>query len=123
MPKFVQPKHFNDAFNCPRCGVLSPQHWFDIVKSGDKIEIKDVDLFIIAGRRRASPYIKTSSEENSFRKAWDLTISICQHCNNYTIWENEQIIYPFQTELPEPHEDMYDDVKGIYQEATLVYKH
>ena len=33
------------------------------------------------------------------------------------------MIYPFETELPEAHEDMPDEVIGIYLEATLVFKH
>lgn len=123
MSKTVRPKYHEKAFNCPRCGVLAPQLWYGIDKTkNNSVEIEDIDLDI--SRVIGGTAITFASEtEPTYRHPWYLNISVCQHCFEYTVWENQSIIYPFETDLPEPHEDMMNDVKGIYQEAALIYQH
>ncbi|MED3710046.1 DUF4145 domain-containing protein [Peribacillus frigoritolerans] len=114
--KNVNPSYYLDAFNCPRCGVLAPQEWFPIYKSSEN------GLTLTRQKSIGGP--RVYSQVNSIGKLdWDLTLSICNHCSKYTVWENQLMIYPFETKLPDPHEDLFGDVKGIYEEAALVYKH
>lgn len=121
MSKTIPPNMYKDAFNCPRCGVLVPQNWYRVnppSSSDSKIptfETYDSNKLLIFRSARGS--------NGRSRADWNLCITVCSRCNNYGIWENQNLIYPFETGLPEPHEDMYEDVKGIYHEAMLVYQH
>lgn len=119
MAKTINPQYLLEAFNCPRCGVLVPQMWFTIAKDG----IANTLIKKIENPARDRVRNGIGAHNQQFRIDWDLTISICTHCHQYTIWENQNFIYPYENELPEPHEDMFKDVKGIYQEARDVYKH
>ncbi|MBT2717960.1 DUF4145 domain-containing protein [Bacillus sp. ISL-57] len=122
--KSVSPKYYLNAFNCPRCGVRAPQEWYKVYKDPQKNGpiINKVDNVTSVAKSIAFVSFINPTEPR-FRKEWDLDISMCDHCEKYTVWENKQIIYPFETELPNPHEDMLEDVKGIYEEAALVYQH
>lgn len=116
MAKTVQPTYRKDSFNCPRCGVLCPQSWYSI----DRANHNQPDATI---KFIAEPRDPALLRSGVYIYDWKLDISICHQCKEYTIWENRKIIYPFETELPEPHEDMPEEVKGIYIEAVQVYKH
>lgn len=118
------PGYYKTAFPCPRCSVLCPQNWYSITKGtpGEQlVNIVKVDIEMIQARnRRVMNYglIEGASDYD-----WNLDLSICDYCNEYTIWENEKIIYPFTIELPSAHIDMPGEVKGIYEEAAMVFKH
>lgn len=62
-------------------------------------------------------------QQQEFIRDWHLDISVCGHCYKYTVWENTKIIFPYTTELPQPHEDMPEEVRGIYSESMGVFKH
>ncbi|MGG3573891.1 DUF4145 domain-containing protein [Bacillus gobiensis] len=134
MTKTVAPKYYAKAFNCPRCGVLCTQNWFEVSGKEDKGNASarlinlDIDIDIIEEQRALARIKRSTSNINQVRVAkytydWKLELSICHHCKNYTLWENTKMIYPFETELPKAHEDMPGEVKGIYEEAALIYKH
>lgn len=46
-----------------------------------------------------------------------LMACFCQRCDNFSLWVNEQMIYPNQTAAPLPNEDLPEDVKKDYLEA------
>lgn len=121
MAKIIQPSYRRDAFNCPRCGVLCPQNWFSIDRHTHGFPDATITEYTPSLGPIGYPGYKLSVSDMVM--AWKLDISICHQCKNYTIWENKKIIFPYETELPEAHEDMPLDVKGIYEEATQVYKH
>lgn len=117
------PKYHSDAFHCPRCSVLVPHRWFTIKKRypyEDTIELTELSLeeAKLLGSTKIS-FGKNKEMDSS----WKLDLSWCSRCKEYTVWENKRIIYPFITTLPLPHEDMFEDVKEIYTEATGVFKH
>jgi len=114
------PSIFKDAFYCPRCSVLVPHIWFDISLSNSEkhdISVKKLDESGLALHKYN--YITT----NKRKRDWFLNISVCSRCNTYTLWENGNIIFPYEIDLPQPHEDMFEDVRQIYIEAMHVYKH
>ncbi|MCY7770670.1 DUF4145 domain-containing protein [Bacillus haynesii] len=117
----IQPLFHLAAFNCPNCGVLAPQKWFEI--SQPNILAQRIVGEMVNENRLNGPSAYVNGEPVMISKPWHLEISICSHCERYVIWENKKMIYPFKTELPEPHKDMHENVKKIYEEAMLVYKH
>jgi hypothetical protein len=134
MSKTTSPSFYRDAFNCTRCGVLVPQEWYRVHQPSNKTENEPTLTKINVNQVRAiggggdfSPGSLTGQGgggiSQRYHSPWDLCVSICLRCGLYTIWENQNILYPFETELPEPHEDMPVDAAGIYHEAVNVFKH
>ncbi|MBM7634950.1 DUF4145 domain-containing protein [Geomicrobium sediminis] len=111
MVENIVPSYGQDSFNCLRCGRLTPQKWY-MVRKINKFGITTIEAF--EGKRGY-----TNSEEYT----WYLDLSLCTYCNDYTIWESQKIIYPLTQEAPAPHVDMPEDVRKIYEEASMVYKH
>jgi Domain of unknown function (DUF4145) len=135
MAKRIQPSLNENAFNCPRCGVLCPHMHYEVKRRSESgecnISIEEIKLaqtkFIGKPRGIGSSNYMNVGDGNdnlkSRRRTWDLYITICTHCHEYTIWENQNIIYPFETTIPEAFSDMPDEVKRIYEEAQQVYQH
>lgn len=116
MIKYVAPTYCKDSYNCPRCEVRAPQKWYKV-----KQPQYGQAPFVV-------PYASADFNESldhGFQYSWSIGISICQHCFEYSIWERGVLIYPVQTDLPLPkaHNDMPDEVKVIYEEATKVFQH
>lgn len=89
--KFYKPKFLQEAFTCPYCGVYAHQHWGHLYGDVPDMKIKD------------------------FRYCF------CGHCYNYSIWLKERMVYPLETYLPDPNDDLSDEIKNIYNEARSVY--
>lgn len=47
-------------------------------------------------------------------------ICFCSHCKKYSIWYEEQMIYPDFSGVEPPNLDLSNDVKKDYLEATLI---
>lgn len=123
-----------NAFTCPRCGVLAPQELYQlnygIFLHSDKTLIAnklDIELFRLSLKKEHEQNrLSERKSGNSFRnsiKDWELHLTICTHCEKYTVWENQNIIFPLHTSLPDPEKDMPENVKAVYNEAALVFKH
>ncbi|MED4136004.1 DUF4145 domain-containing protein [Priestia megaterium] len=122
MPKIITPSHYKTDFNCPRCGVLAPQKWYGLKKPqpyNGELEIHEVNISRLP---RYAP-LSVGIRVEKIIVPWRLDISVCQHCVEYSVWDNGNLVYPFENELPSAHEDMPSEVKTIYNEATLVFKH
>lgn len=119
MAKYITPKYVEEAFNCPRCGVLVPHKWYSINSLNDQNEKPTISELNLQSER----FRGFINNNERYRLDWKLDLSICTYCKEYTIWENRNIIYPLESNLPKPHDDMFEDVKNIYEEALLVYKH
>ena len=50
----------------------------------------------------------------------NLDVAVCENCDEYSIWHDEKMIYPLVSTVPLPNEDMPQDVKEIYQEASNI---
>ena len=126
MSKYVQPSLERRSFTCPRCGVVCPQ---DL----NKIKLSNQTGYLSAVKTPNEIYV---DEENSAiavlqeenipideKWGWHLFITVCSECKKYAIWENKKMIFPIITDMPELAADMPEDVKRIYNEAALVFKH
>lgn len=89
MTPYKPPKLRESAFNCPFCGAYADQDWY------------------LAGLYN-----------NTYRGVInDYSIGNCRHCNGYTVWIKDRLIYPFSGTAPLANNDMPEDVMHDYNEA------
>jgi len=50
----------------------------------------------------------------------DLQVARCSHCENYSLWVDEDMIFPRESNAPIAHEDMPQEAEEIYNEAREV---
>ena len=100
MNKYTKPYFKGKAFNCPHCGAYSSMQW-DAFLGNDilgEIVIKQVE-------------------------GYSFSNSTCLHCRKSAIWyskdEIHKIFFPREVAIP-PEENMPENVKEIYEEASLV---
>lgn len=90
--EYLPPMFQATSFHCPNCGVYSHQTWLTL-------------------------------EPHSGRQSWgilsqdDLAIARCMHCNKYSVWQNEQMIFPGGGSAPLPHPEMPEDIETDFVEA------
>jgi hypothetical protein len=98
MTKYVPPKYRERSFHCPQCGVLAAQHWH-------------------------STTLLLSMTNNSYQTVGQvfgmdrLALARCEHCNQYSIWRNKQMLFPDGGNASLPHSEMPEDVRADYNEA------
>ena len=103
--KYYPPTFKRGQFHCPHCGVFAKQFWAHLsakqIWSGDYV-IND-----------------NSNFDETLKKEW--RISKCEHCGEYIIWFNDQIIYPEKITVDNPNEDLNEDIKEDYLEAAGIF--
>ncbi len=80
------------AFNCPFCNAFADQVW------------------------RAVNYYSSGS----IKSLANTDICICMHCNRYSIWQEEVMVYPDFSGIEPPNEDLSEDIKKDYEEASSI---
>lgn len=100
MNKYTKPYFEGKAFNCPHCRAYSSMQWDDFLERNilNTITIKQVEGY-------------------SFFE------STCYLCKRSMIWylkdKNPKIFFPREVAIP-PEENMPENVKEIYEEASLI---
>ena len=95
MIPFTPPTYNADAFNCPHCNAYSNHKWFGIIrvtKGGTVMGSANYNIMIVD----------------------------CTHCNNFSLWLSERLIYPEISGIQIPNPDLRDDIKEDYLEAASV---
>lgn len=90
--KYTAPEYKLTAFHCPYCNVFAQQKWWNLRY---KRNWKDISL-----------------------PSW--TASECDHCWDFSIRRNQELIYPTVSVIEMPHLDMPDTVKELYNEAREI---
>lgn len=49
-----------------------------------------------------------------------LYLSYCEHCRDFIIWLDKNQIYPRTTSVESVNEDLNDEIKSLYSEASLI---
>lgn len=91
---YISPVVFSKKFTCPHCGAISLQRW-----QHTSWEI-------------GNPYGDMESRV--------IRISKCDHCENYSLWFMETMLYPDTGVAPIPNSHMPEPVKLIYLEAAAI---
>jgi len=105
--KYFPPKYLEGQFNCPHCGVFSRIHW----------------AWIKADPNWSSYFYDDIPDElpkfnDKLNKYWK--ISKCEHCSKEIFWYQDAIIYPNQSFIESPNEDLDNDIKKDYIEASNI---
>ncbi len=93
MMPFKAPVFEDESFNCPHCNAYSHQIWYPLQSwdiLGNNIHITDLKI------------------------AW------CAHCDQYSLWLKEKMIYPEESGIRMPNPDLRDDIKDDYNEARSI---
>jgi hypothetical protein len=94
--QYVLPELGLEAFNCPNCQVYTQQLW---------------------------SYLEATSEKGGLgiiTKDTKFLISKCVKCEAITIWHNRNIVYPYNSTVEPPNNDLPADIKDDYNEAASI---
>ena len=90
--EYVYPSFEQDAFNCPHCQAYAHQLWSDM-----------------------------SYEEERYRtNLRNLRLAKCRKCGLFSLWLDGKMIYPDAIGVPQPNEDLNEDIKADYLEAANI---
>lgn len=143
--KFVPPSAKETSFNCPQCGALAKQFWFELhakpkskehplpfivgkegAKAFDFKDIEDTDLKEELTKwadkmAKGEPYLEYSKEGYWLHHtAHNLSASSCYNCDKLSIWIYDRLVFPKPGEAPQANQDMPDDIKRDYDEASSI---
>jgi hypothetical protein len=93
--EFIPPRFKGEGFHCPHCGVFAHQHWYEITLEED-------------------------SEREKSSAGEVLSVCTCEKCNNFSLWIEEDIIYPVSGRAPLPLDDMPEETKKRFLEARSI---
>jgi len=90
--KYIAPTFKKNAFHCPNCGVYANQIWEQLqwLRRGMAIQIAD----------------------------WHS--AHCAHCQDYSFWRVDAMIYPSSGNAPLSNADLPIDIKLDYEEARSI---
>lgn len=97
--KHIAPTLNQKSFHCPNCGILSEQTWTGSVVGN---------------------YIQTQPNGQQINNQYTLTsykVAKCTHCNNFSIWLVDKMVYPLSGSVEMANSDLPDDIKNDYNEA------
>ncbi|MEX2012924.1 MAG: DUF4145 domain-containing protein [Candidatus Levyibacteriota bacterium] len=88
---YKEPEFEETSFNCPFCNAFSKQYW------------KVASVF-----------------GTSWKNLENTEICFCDHCDRYSIWHEEVMIYPDFQGVEPPNEDLGDEIQADYIEASSI---
>jgi hypothetical protein len=93
--KYVAPERGLKSYTCPHCGVLARQYHFSV----------------------SDPHFGGS---NNYTSGDTIASTVCENCNDFSLWVGAVMVYPNRGNAPIPNSDMPDDVKTSYEEAATI---
>lgn len=90
---FTRPESGLTAFNCPLCNAYADQNWRSVQTSP------------------GYPIIVAK-----------LRVCYCSHCNDYSVWIGEELIYPDVSGILPPNQDLNEDIQTDYLEAASIVR-
>lgn len=91
---YIAPEFEKTAFNCPFCNAYAKQIWS----------------------------IATYHSAGGFKNLNNVEVCFCTHCNRYSIWNEEIMIYPDFAGIEPPNEDLSEDIKKDFEEAASIFQ-
>lgn len=92
MIPFKAPEYNESSFNCPHCNAYSQQSWYETarVRYGNSTLVNN------------------------------LSLALCTHCNNYSLWLGREMVYPDKSGILMPNKDLRKDIQDDYNEARAI---
>lgn len=144
LPKYVPPSITQTAFNCPHCGALAKQSWFQLKADAKKKDEKPLRLSEETFNRSAFDDIEDEVEKAQMLRLaekiiegapfidfirgskyvdWELynaDLSRCFNCDQIAIWVQSALVYPVRGEAPPPNPDLPTDIRLDFEEAGRI---
>lgn len=124
------------SFVCPHCKVLAQQKWTNSKQISSKVSEILTHIYLSYRAHLRSwqqnsveaflDHCTSQMEEHEYLSAhyisYDFHFAECRNCFGTIIWRLEDMIYPRSSPLPDPNEDMNDEIKELYREAVLIFQ-
>lgn len=95
---YTPATYLQNKFHCPYCNVFAHQRWFLSSELFEELN-----------------YTGGTLHQNNIQ------FSNCQHCDKFSIWLDDRLLFPIKSTLPKPHDNMPENVKAIYNEARSIH--
>lgn len=127
----MAPKYRDSKFHCSHCNTIATQEWFDADDVGSTTINIINHLYLNYRSSIESFYQKPIIQflnviDNELQKNLyqfcpkGFSVATCSSCEEFTLWVNEEIIYPKKTTVPPPNEDLDENIKTLYLEASNI---
>lgn len=130
--EFKEPKFNKSSFICPHCQVVAQMDFFipneielEVINEIENIETIAKDSLKSYHLKQAE-YERLNNKIEVIRKImqdyrdYANTFCVCQNCSKIIIWINQKMVYPKPRLTPLPNEDLPDDIKEDYEEASSI---
>jgi hypothetical protein len=113
---YFLPEHAKGQFHCPYCGVFAKQRWSHLDAIGDSYTTANRNQY--AGTVYSSNIMNLTPVTGKLPEIW--TISICEHCDKISMWNNSNMIFPKKITVEQPNPDLSAEIQTDYLEAANV---
>jgi hypothetical protein len=145
MSKTVAPSIAETAFNCPHCGSLTTQFWYDLFADRYGDDRKTPTIPKPAHRETLRNNRELQSEEKERLLQWidkmltglvlfdrqtstrylslsaeNLHMSECYNCRKIAVWVGERLVFLEYELTTQPNSDLPDDIVRDYEEARSI---
>lgn len=125
------PEYGKNRFQCLHCNTVATQEWF----TADNASITARGIlkhFYLEYRENVSDITQKNIVKfldginNNFQTHFQkfvperFSVATCFSCNEFTLWVDKKIVYPRNTMLPPPNDDLDEDIKSLYLEAASI---
>jgi hypothetical protein len=139
--KVEQPSIEKRSFNCPHCGALAQQFWWKaygsrlnpdkiplVVRDYQKIDHSklsdgDREWVLEYGKRkqRGAVFVQRHDDGEYLRSELEnLNLSRCYHCDEFSVWIDDKLVWPAIKTGAAPNEDLGDEIKRDFNEARTI---
>ena len=110
MSKHYPPKYEGSSFHCLHCHTYAHQTWSDMyIQTFRMPKLYD---------KKDDPH--PFEYNNVYIGDDNVMVSLCSHCKAPTLWIAEKICYPLTGMFPPANNDLPDNVKAVYDEASAI---
>ena len=131
MEQYMIPAFGKDKFQCPHCNTLATQEWFNSYNASSAVT-KIFNHIFLDYRQGVESYVQNyissflKNTNRNFQQVFTkyiptgFALATCSSCQNFTLWVNEEIVYPKKTTVLPPNDDLDEDIKALYIEASSI---
>lgn len=125
------PEYGAKKFQCPHCNTVASQEWFTANNAGDTAIGIIQHLYLNYrpsidewSQQHIASFIKEIN--GNFKTSFynfvpkSFSVATCFSCDGFTLWVNKKMVFPKKTILPPPNDDLNEDIKSLYLEASSI---